>query len=123
MNVYDVESGERLLRFPASEGPVDAVAYSPDGKTIATAGDDGTVRLFDAEPRDPAAEPSGSSVPGDRARLQLRRLAARLGEPDGVVRVWALDLDDLIGIAETQVTRELSDDECRQYLHQTNGCE
>src|SRR6185503_2176846 len=28
VNVYDVDSGERLLRFPASEGPVDGVAYS-----------------------------------------------------------------------------------------------
>ncbi len=37
--------------------------------------------------------------------------------PDGVVRVWELDLDALIRIARTQVTRELSVDECRQYLH------
>ncbi len=36
---------------------------------------------------------------------------------DGIVRVWALDLDDLIGIADERLTRELSDDECRQYLH------
>ena len=36
---------------------------------------------------------------------------------DGIVRVWALDLDDLIGIAGERLTRELSDDECRQYLH------
>jgi WD40 repeat protein len=40
---------------------------------------------------------------------------------DGMVRVWALDLDDLIAIARTKVTRELTDDECRQYLHE-NGC-
>jgi hypothetical protein len=42
--------------------------------------------------------------------------------PDGVVRVWALDLDDLIRIAKREVTRELSDDECRQYLHLPGGC-
>ena len=40
---------------------------------------------------------------------------------DGLVRVWALDLDDLIDIARTKVTRELTDDECRQYLHEA-GC-
>jgi len=34
-----------------------------------------------------------------------------------VVRVWALDLDDLVRIAEHQVTRRLTDEECRQYLH------
>jgi hypothetical protein len=39
---------------------------------------------------------------------------------DGVVwgsgRIWALDLDDLIAIAKRNVTRELTAEECRQYL-------
>jgi WD40 repeat protein len=35
--------------------------------------------------------------------------------PDGVVRVWALDLDELIRIAERDLTRGLTPDECRQY--------
>jgi WD40 repeat protein len=32
-------------------------------------------------------------------------------------RVWALDIDDLLDIARQNVTRSLSDEECRQYLH------
>jgi WD40 repeat protein len=36
---------------------------------------------------------------------------------DGTVRVWALDLHDLIEIAKSQVRRTLTDEECRQYLH------
>jgi hypothetical protein len=35
---------------------------------------------------------------------------------DGV-RVWALDIDDLLEIARQNVTRSLTDEECRQYLH------
>lgn len=34
---------------------------------------------------------------------------------DGVVRVWALNLDELVAIAEREVTRDLTDEECRQY--------
>ena len=41
---------------------------------------------------------------------------ASVGE-DGLVHVWALDLDDLIAMATERLTRTLSDDECRQYLH------
>ena len=37
---------------------------------------------------------------------------------EGVVRVWALDLDELVRIAKHELTRALTDDECRQFLHQ-----
>jgi hypothetical protein len=33
------------------------------------------------------------------------------------VRIWALDIDDLLEIADENVTRSLTDDECRRYLH------
>ncbi len=35
---------------------------------------------------------------------------------DGV-RVWTLDIDELLAIARTNVTRSLTSEECRQYLH------
>jgi hypothetical protein len=35
--------------------------------------------------------------------------------------VWALDLDELVAMAERGLTRNLTDDECRQYLH-TERC-
>jgi WD40 repeat protein len=40
---------------------------------------------------------------------------------DGTVRIWALDIDDLLQLAEREVTRSLTDEECRQYLH-LDGC-
>jgi WD40 repeat protein len=36
---------------------------------------------------------------------------------DDGIRVWALDIDDLLEIARRNVTRSLSDEECRQYFH------
>jgi WD40 repeat protein/class 3 adenylate cyclase len=122
VHVYDVDGGERLLRFPASEGAVEAIAYNPGGTVIATGGDDGTVRLFDAGTgkrllilRGHRLLVTGISFSRDGSRLAST-------SPDGLVRVWALVLDDLIRIARQEVTRELSDDECRQYLHLPGGC-
>jgi hypothetical protein len=43
-------------------------------------------------------------------------------DEDGAVRQWMLDLDDLLALADERVTRELTDEECRQYLH-SETCE
>ncbi|HEX8913699.1 MAG TPA: c-type cytochrome domain-containing protein [Humisphaera sp.] len=48
--------GKALLTMTGFTGPVYALAYSPDGKTIAAAGFDGKVRLFDATTGDVARE-------------------------------------------------------------------
>ncbi len=98
------------------------IAYSPDGSTIATAGDDGTTRLFDAGKgtqllvlRGHRLHVSGVAFSPDGTRLAS-------ASADATVRIWALDIDELIRIARENVTRALSDDECRQYLHLSSGC-
>jgi WD40 repeat protein/DNA-binding SARP family transcriptional activator len=115
VDVWDVTSGERLASLAASGGA--GVAVSPDGATIATGHTDGLVRLWDAETGLQRLElPSrGGAV----ARVVFSPDGSRLASisADGLVRVWAVDLDDLVAIAEDRITRPLSDDECRQYLH------
>jgi hypothetical protein len=57
-----------------------------------------------------APSPSARTAPGSPPRA-----------PTAPIRVWALDLDELVGVATRGLTRDLTDDECRQYLH-TEGC-
>jgi WD40 repeat protein len=101
---------------------VNAVTFSPDGKRIATGGEDGSVGLFDAQTGERQLILPGHDflVTGLAFTRDGRRLVS--ASPDGVVRVWALDLDELIEIASDEVKRRLTDDECRQYLHQPHGC-
>jgi WD40 repeat protein len=119
VEVRDVETGEPVRRFGAHAAGVWEIAFSPGGERIATAGEDATVAIFDAETGQRQLVLRGHDllVSGLDFSPDGRRLVS--AAPDGVVRVWTLDLDELIRFAKGEVTRELSDDECRQYLHES----
>ena len=115
--VWDVESGERLAVLAGPSGGAKDLAFSPDGSRIAIATVDGSVRLFDADTGSPqpGLPGSGCAVEGVAFSPDGTKLASSSG-CDGV-RIWALDIDDLLEIARREAGRSLTDEECRQYLH------
>jgi WD40 repeat protein/DNA-binding SARP family transcriptional activator len=117
VDVWDSATGRRVARFAGNTGGVNALAFSADGSRVATGNADGTVRIWDPRSgeqllalRGHDAMVTSVSFSHDGSRL------ASVGA-DGALRVWTLELDELVEIAEEEVTRTLTDEECRQYLH------
>ena len=121
-DVWESDTGDRVSTLDGHPGPVTDLAFDAAGQQVATSGDDGSVRVWD--PRT------------GRQQLVLRLatpLAARGVEftpdgdrlvtvwVDGITRIWTLDLDELVDIAQERVTRGLTTAECQQYLH-TDTC-
>ena len=119
--VWDWPTGEHLRTLSGHTGALTQAAFSPDGSRLATASTDGTVRLWD-----PYTGQQQLVLHGHVGRVNSIAFSpdgSRLASvsADGIVRVWALDLDELVEVATDGLTRGLTDDECRQYLH-VDGC-
>ena len=114
-DVYDATTLERVTTLSGSQSTFIRLVFGPDG-SIATAGDDGAVRLWDAAS---GGELGTLRSPAPVTQVAFDATGDRLVSIDetGVARVWTLDLDELLSIADSRLTRELTGAECRRYLH------
>lgn len=89
---------------------------------VATSGFDGFHRFWDLDTGELRFEIEVSGLLGTPAHAFSPDFATFYYEDGGgIIRAMPTDVDELIATATASVTRTLTDDECRRYLH-IDGC-
>jgi WD40 repeat protein len=115
--VWNAATGQELLTLVGHTSAVYGVAFSPDGSRLAAGSEDGTAKMWDATTGQALLTLSGHT----RGILDIafspdgKHLAA--SSQDGTVRLYVLPIEELVALAQSRVTRSLTDEECQQYLH------
>jgi WD40 repeat protein len=117
IEIWDADTGKELMAMSGDGGAIKTLAFSPDGSRLATGSADGTVRVWDTATGEQLL--TFSDQPSEVTRVEFSPDGSRLAaaRADGFVRVYLLDPKELIALAKSRLTRTLSLDECRKFLH------
>jgi WD40 repeat protein/transcriptional regulator with XRE-family HTH domain/energy-coupling factor transporter ATP-binding protein EcfA2 len=114
--IWNAKTGNLLFSLSSHSAGVADVAYSKDGRFLATASFDKTAKIWDAlTGRELLTLYAPNALTGIAFDPDGTKLA--VAGRDGTDRIYLLQIEDLIALAKSRVTRSLTLEECQQYLH------
>jgi WD40 repeat protein len=115
----EVNTGAEVKRLSGDGACITGVAFHPEEKLVAVTSAQLKTKILDFETwQEVLTLPGGWLVnfTPDGTRVIIGRDDAT-GLIKSAVRVYLLNLDDAIALAKSRVTRSLTTEECKQYLH------
>jgi len=116
--LWDAQTESQIQRLGGHGSRVWTIAFSPDGKLLAVGDLDNTVTLWDVESGKETLTLSGFSGTG-KVGFRPENNGSNLvfTGADGAIHIFLLKTNELLALAQSRVTRSLTTEECRQYLH------
>ena len=110
-------SGREIFSVRAHAAAVTSLTFDASSARVATGGEDGLVKIWDARTGALLLTLPGHAGAVDSVAFSPDGTMLASSGADGMTRIWILDVGKLIRVARDGVTRSLTDEECRQYLH------
>ena len=114
--IVDARTWKTTASLAGQQGAIKNLRISPDGTKIAAADFSGLVRIWDLRSGKPLQDlPFDTPIENVEFLDNRHLLIAPANGPD--VLIMTLDVDELLRIAHSRLTRGFTQEECRIYLH------
>ena len=122
IRIWDVAAGTELTRASGHAGLITSAVFSPDAKRLMSASRDYSLRFWDAA--------SGQELMHLRGNTDMVTSAAYSQDgkyylttgTDGDVRIYLTQVGDIVALARSRVTRELTCAEKQRFLDRNIAC-
>jgi len=117
IHLWDVKTGKELQVLAGHAGLVLRIAFNKNGDYLASASFDRLAKVWDVNSGEELATLYGnvSNVFGVSFNPDGSQLAT--AGADGTIRTFTLQIEDLVALARSRLTRTLTEAECQKYLH------
>ncbi|MCA9948552.1 MAG: protein kinase [Anaerolineales bacterium] len=121
VKIWDIsaEAVEDVTTLTGHTSGVTRLTFSPDGSVLATASFDGTAKVWQLDNLFAGQELTLAAHTDFLTGVEFSPDGQHLitSSFDGTARVYTLSVDELIFLAQSRLTRTLSNEECQRFLH------